>query len=256
MDPLDLALDLARRAAATMSTNFRLGTSRTWKDDGTPLTVTDVGINSMVVDAIAEAFPDHRVIGEEQSSDTGSTSEWAWICDPVDGTVPFAHGLPLSTFVLALTRHGAPELAVIVDPFLDRLFVAEKGKGATLNGSPIRVSSHSSLGNSIVTVEVPFEGPDGEAIRKSVQAKRAAVLSLWSYSYGACLVACGELSAAVYGGTRPWDAAAAALLVREAGGHATDLSGADQPYDRTVHGLIVSNGLVHDSMLESVSLGF
>lgn len=232
---------------------FGLGGNRHWKQDRTPVTATDLEINQLVLHAIATQYPDHSVIAEEGSA-AGSQSEWVWVCDPIDGTIPFAHGLPICTFSLALTRDGRSVLGVVFDPFCDRMFVAGHGAGATVNEAAIAVSSATSLRSTVVDLEARIAEPTaGAASREALKYRGAIVLGLYSFVYAATLVAAGELSAAVYTYPHPWDAAAAAAVVTEAGGRATDLTGKDPRYDAPLNGLIVSNGHVHDEVLAAVS---
>lgn len=241
--PADFAVDLAHQAGKLISTNFTMAAERTWKADGTPLTATDTAVNAMVIDAVRRTFPTHAVIGEEES--LSGDSEWAWVCDPIDGTIPFAHGIPLSTFCLALCRDGEPELAVVLDPFLGRLFVAEKGSGATLNGEPIHVSDSATVGSTLIAA-------GDSTTRARLGSEGAWLLHFESYVYGAMLVACGQMSAAMYIHRHPWDGAASALIVSEAGGQVTSLKGRAQRYDGAIDGQVVSNGLVHEAILDAV----
>lgn len=118
-----VALDLAKRAGEIMRKNFTLWMKKDWKADRSPVTDADITINALVIEEIRKRWPDHSIIGEEQS-DAIEGAEYAWVCDPVDGTIPFSNGVPLGTFVLALCRDGVPTLGVIYDPFMDRMFVA------------------------------------------------------------------------------------------------------------------------------------
>ena len=105
----DFAVDLAKQAGAVMRANFSPGMKKEWKEDRSPLTVTDTAINRMVIAAVQKTFPEHSVLGEEEST-WKEGDEMVWVCDPVDGTIPFSHGIPLSMFALALVRNGpAPQ---------------------------------------------------------------------------------------------------------------------------------------------------
>src|SRR3990167_6073867 len=144
----DFAINLAYKAGERMRKDFTLGMKKEWKKDKTPVTVTDTVINRMVIDAIEKEYPSHSILGEEENK--MKESEYVWVCDPIDGTVPFAHGFPIFAFSLALVKNGAPILGVIYDPMLDRLVYAEKGKGAFLNSKPIKVSSFSSFSEKTI----------------------------------------------------------------------------------------------------------
>src|SRR3990167_6089880 len=136
---LDFAVSMAREAGALMKQNFSLGMKKEWKEDKTPLTATDIEINAMLLKTCREKYPAYSFIGEEGSELV--EGEYAWVCDPIDGTMPFAHGWPTFVFSLALTKNGESILGVIYDPICDRLLHAEKGGGAFLNGKRIKVNS-------------------------------------------------------------------------------------------------------------------
>ena len=122
---------LAWIAGGIMRANFSTGMKREWKSDETPLTVTDTKINDFVVKSIARDFPEVRVIGEEESN-TIEDAEYTIFCDPVDGTIPFSLGLPISTFCISVFEHGKPIIGVIYDPFQERMWFAERGQGSFL----------------------------------------------------------------------------------------------------------------------------
>ena len=116
---LDIALDLAKQAGVIMRKNFAAGMKKDWKDERSPVTETDLAINDLVLREIKKYFPDHSILAEEES-DHDESHEYVWICDPVDGTHNFSHGLPTATFALALLHQGEPVLGVILDPFEER----------------------------------------------------------------------------------------------------------------------------------------
>ena len=128
------AIGLARRAGDLMRANFSLGTKKSWKEDHSPLTVTDTAINEMVIEAVRDAYPGHAVIGEEESYGDGRLADWTWVCDPIDGTIPFSHGYSTFAFSLGLAHRGESVLGVVYDAMFDRLVVARKGQGATSRG--------------------------------------------------------------------------------------------------------------------------
>jgi fructose-1,6-bisphosphatase/inositol monophosphatase family enzyme len=145
-------------------------------------------------------------------------------------------------------------VGVIYDPYMNRMCLAEKGKGATLNGKPIRVNSNSGFKSSVFGSDGPPHGliPIND-IFKALTAKGSHVLTLRCICYAGMLVSLGEFSAALTTGTTPWDGAALAILVTEAGGRITDLYGNPQRYDRDIKGFLVSNGLIHDEVIEILS---
>ena len=116
---LDTAVDIAAAAGEIMMKYFDIGVPAHWKEDNTPITVADGAINDMVIDRIAAEYPDHGVVGEEASI-VKPESAYQWVCDPIDGTVPFMLGIPTNVFSLALCENGAPIVAVVADPYLQR----------------------------------------------------------------------------------------------------------------------------------------
>jgi len=240
------ATALAYQAGEVMRKNFVLGMKKTWKENNTPLTISDTTINRFVIEAVNKQFPSHGILGEEESD--LKKGEYIWVCDPLDGTIPFSHGLPLSTFSLALTQNGVPILGVIYDPYMERLFVAEKGKGAYLNGEKITVSKAAELNSKMVTVEGSHK-PSFLAIKMDLATQGAKVATLMAFIYSGMLVAAGELAAAIFAHKSPWDVAAVKIIVEEAGGTCTDLDGNDQRYDQETNGFVASNGILHEQLI-------
>ncbi len=248
----NISISLAKQAGGIIRDQFTLVMKKKWKADYSPVTVTDVAVNRLVIDTIQKNFSTHSIRGEEESA-LIEGSEYVWACDPIDGTIPFSHGIPTCVFSLALVRDGAPILGVIYDPFLDRLFFAEKGKGATMNDQPIHVSPNDTLDLELVGLEMPKHLPYQFApLRMMLAQEKAKVVSLGSTLYTGMLVAGGAILANIFTGKNAHDAAALSIIVEEAGGKVTDIFGNDQRYDREIQGCIASNGLVHEKLLELV----
>ena len=146
---LDIALAIAQKAGAIMRKNFSANMKKEWKDERSPVTEADLAINDLVLREIKKQYPDHSILAEE-ASDRDESHEYVWICDPVDGTHNFSHGLPTATFALALLHDKKPILGVILDPFEDRTYWAERGKGAFLNGNPIHVSNSPTVKKTLI----------------------------------------------------------------------------------------------------------
>jgi len=242
---LDFAISMAREAGALMKQNFSLGMKKEWKDDHTPLTATDTKINALVLEAVQSTYPSHSFVGEEGSNVI--ESEYTWVCDPVDGTVPFSHGWPTFVFSLALTQNGESILGVIYDPICDRLLHAEKGGGAFLNGTKIHVSQDAQLGK---TTFVGFSKLPH--LQEVLMADGCRVPTFFSCVYAGMLIATGELVGQIYKYDKPWDGAAVKVLVEEAGGKVTDLEGKEQRYDKEINGFVASNGLVHQRLIDLI----
>lgn len=248
------ALGLAKEAGDIIRQNFALGTEKSWKADNSPLTTTDLAVNDLVLRSIKERFPEHAVIGEEDSMGDTVGSEWIWVCDPIDGTVPFSHGYPTFAFSIGLCHFGESVLGVIYDPMLDRLMVGQKGEGTTLNDVPVSVSNVDDLQAVVIDLECPdtflFEGSQ---TRVALKQDGALVVSLFSVVYGGMLVGCGELAAAVYAHDAPWDGCAVDIVVREAGGVVTDLHGGPLRFNGAINGFVASNGGVHQAVLDAIA---
>lgn len=246
---MDLAVGLAKEAGEIMRKNFSLNMIKEWKEDHSPVTATDLEINDLVLKEIKAKYPDHSILSEE-GNDFSEAHDYVWICDPVDGTHNFGHGIPTFSFALALTHQGARVLSVVYDPMLDRLFTAEKGKGAALNGSAIRVSEGPVLKRTVMGLGKMTGVRNFMPVMDALRPHGVRTVTGLSIHYMCMLVAAGEFSAAFFGGTSPHDISASALLVEEAGGRATDLFGKmPERYDREMDGMLVSNGVVHDELL-------
>jgi len=246
MNYKDFAIDLAYKAGERMRKDFTLGMKKEWKEDKTPVTVTDIFVNQLVIDSISKKFPEHSILAEEISN--LKDSEHVWVCDPIDGTIPFSHGFPIFAFSLALVKDGKPILGVIYDPILDRLVYAEKDKGATLNGKPIKVSSASSFSERTI-IDGGIQALGLLGLDEKIQKREVLTTRIYSCVYGGMLVALGEFIAEIYRYINPWDAAAVKIVVEEAGGKVTDLLGLEQRYDQEINGFIASNGRVHDELV-------
>lgn len=245
------AKEIAREAGEIMKHYFHAPNAVRIKADATPVTIADEKINAFVIERLGEHYPETSVIGEEGRND--KSSDTVWVCDPIDGTIPFTKHIPLSVFSLALVDRGVPVLGVVYDPFIDAMYTAEKGKGTYLNGKRLHVSS-KKLG-STASIMMEWWGSciydvDTALHNLSIDTK-TYILHLGSTVRSGCLVASGKSEANVFPGTKGKfvDAAAMKILVEEAGGKVTDLFGNDQRYDKDINGIVLSNGLVHDEVL-------
>ena len=245
------AIGLAKQAGEIIRNNFTLGMKKEWKADNTPLTETDLVVNQLVIDSIKKAFPEHSVLSEEGDY-FSKESDYVWVCDPLDGTIPFSHGIPVCAFSLALVYKGESVLGVVYDPFMDRMFFAEKGKGAFMNKKRISVSSRDTFKHSLFSV-VHWNGAPFDFSRLAVVLKNeGARISNISIAYMGALTAAGEFVGTIFPGDHPNDTAALKVLVEEAGGKVTDIFGNEQRYDRPIKGHVVSNGILHEKLLALV----
>lgn len=245
------AITLAYTAGSIIRKNFKPGLKRNAKKDTSPVTVFDRSINDLVIRSLHTAFPSHSIIGEEKSYK--ANSEYVWLCDPIDGTIPFTSGVPLASFSLALTMNGVPITGVVYDPFMDRLFVAEKGKGTFLNRRKIRVTKNRGINSHIF-----YAGwwkhslYDLVDVRRNLTKKGAKIMDFCSFAYAGSLVAAGEFTGLIFADRFPWDVAAIKILIEEAGGVCTDLKGNNQRYDQEVNGFVAANKEIHTQLVRVV----
>lgn len=208
-----------------------------------------------IIGIILEAYPDHGIIAEEGGS-VESNSEYQWIIDPIDGTVNFAHGLPLCCVSIGLKKGKDMVLGAVYNPMMNELFFAEQGKGAYLNDQPIHVSSKSDFNRAFLVTGFPYEWPEDKThpvktferfIRKGLPVRR-----LGSAAIDLCWVACGRFDGYWEYSLQPWDVAAGLLIVREAGGRVTDFAGAE--YEIFCKQTLATNGLIHEDMQELINV--
>jgi myo-inositol-1(or 4)-monophosphatase len=242
-------------SAAIRSGKFiksHLGRSRIvgFKGDINLVTDCDKKAERQIIRDLKKAYPDFDFLAEEGGgSKTGSKNRW--IIDPIDGTTNFAHGFPFFCVSIALEISKKPVLGVVYDPIREELFVAERGKGAYLNGSPINVSQTKELKNSLLSTGFAYDFKDAKRsnIENFIQfmLRSRAIRRAGSAALDLCYVACGRFDGFWELGLHPWDTAAASLIVTEAGGKVTRLNGlAYSHYDKEI---IASNGRIHRSMV-------
>ena len=253
---LEFAKGLAKEAGEIMLRYFLandIGTIE--KEDKTLVTLADTEINNLVIKRIQLKHPNHSVHGEEASIHIAN-APFTWVCDPVDGTLPFAKGLPISTFSIGLVDDtGQSVVGVAFDPYQDRLYTAIKGKGAFLNGQKIQVSKRETLEGAFVDNELWKNEKEGVSFldpREILANQGAVVTSQCSAVIMGCLVAEGLYDVMLFGQSKPEDIAALKVIVEEAGGKVTSLSGLDQRYDEKIYGAVVSNGAIHPNVLDAL----
>lgn len=257
MDSLEkertFAIAIARHAGEVMRAYYQKHDKNTaLKADKSPVTAADTLINEYLIEQVGQVFPTHGVLGEEASTMTAD-HVMVWVCDPIDGTIPFILGLPTAMFSLALVRDGEPILGVAYDPFLDRLFCAVKGQEATCNDQPIHVSSRTLADGAIIAGPSHTKGVlRGQALYESLHQQGASVTLFSGNVYKCTLVADGHLDGRIFSGPCAHDIAALKVIVEAAGGRVTDLSGNEQRYDGHIKGAIISNGVIHNDLLAAV----
>jgi fructose-1,6-bisphosphatase/inositol monophosphatase family enzyme len=250
---LEFAKKLAKQAGGIMLQHFnKTALAVEWKEDNTPVTIADKEINKLVIERIKSQFPEDGVLGEEESYQSDKSR--LWVVDPIDGTQPFSIGIPLSTFSLGLVVEDKAILGVIYDPFQDRLYHSDAEK-SFIGDTKLRVSSATDLSQSYVVLSSRMGGKykeTGAALDDIIKAE-GKVFNFRSIIYGFMMVATGNAVAAAAGYCQPWDIAAALPILNACGAKVTDFEGRPITYTDVSNGILVSNGKVHEQMLELIS---
>ena len=227
---LNIAVKAARRAATVInraSTQLDLLTVQS-KSPNDFVTEVDRAAEQAIIEVLRDAFPGHGILAEE-SGESGPESEFTWIIDPLDGTTNFIHGLPQYAVSIAQTKNGVLEHAVVYDPNTNEMFTASRGAGAFLNDRRIRVSRRTRLNEALIGTGFPFRRFDHVdaylAMFKELTQKTAGIRRPGAASLDLAYVAAGRFDGFWEMGLSPWDMAAGVLLIQEAGGLVSDLSG-------------------------------
>ena len=251
----EIAIDAAKGAGALLHSHFGAALALHYKSSPTDLvTEMDHRAEALIVEAIRRRYPEHAILAEEQGLLAGASASHRWIIDPLDGTTNYAHGLPMYAVSIALEVEGRLLLAVIYDPSRRECFVAERGQGASLNDVAIRVSTTTTLNESLLSTGYPYnirEARDNNLAEHSFLSLRChSVRQLGSAVTSLTAVAAGGLDAFWEIQLGPWDVAGGALLVEEAGGVVTDLAGG--PIKLDAPAVVASNGLIHSEILDAL----
>ncbi len=248
---LKFAVKMAKLAGEVMKKYYRHNQQIEIKNDLSPVTIADKEINRLLIEHVQNQFSDYGVLGEEESWQ--KDREQLWVCDPIDGTVPYILHVPTSVFSLALVVDGVPLVAAVYNPWIDELYTAVKNEGAYRNKELIHVSSKEWGEGVRISAPLTIEGGliSVEEVKELFKQK-IYVSSVFGLVHGCMTVADGAIEARVFSYHTPHDIAAAKLIVEEAGGKVTDLQGNEQRYDQRINGAIVSNGLIHGELLSLV----
>ena len=220
------------------------------------VTETDREIERDFRALIADRFRGHAVLGEEYSpaGDRQQVPAFCWVFDPLDGTTNFAHGLPIFCSSLALEINGRAAVAAVYDPNRRELFTAERGRGAWLNGTPLRVSTTDTLIDGLLCTGFPYnvqQKPDElVGLFAHFLGISRAVRRLGSAAIDLCYVAAGRLDGFWEMHLGPWDISAGALIVEEAGGRVSGTDGT--PFASRRGNILATNGPLHEPMLEAI----
>lgn len=248
---LESTLLQAVQAGAAQLQHYFNGTFSISHKEGVNNLVTeaDHASEKSIIDVIKAAYPDHFILSEE-TGEIKSSSEYKWIIDPIDGTVNFAHGIPLCCVSIAVEKAGEMILGAVYNPNMNEMFFAEKGKGAFLNDKLIKVSKQNSVLKSCLVTGFPYtylEMPNGpiqvfeKLIKQGIPVRR-----LGSAAIDLCWVAAGRFDGFYEHYLQAWDSAAGFLMVQEAGGRVTDF--ANEKYSPYQPHILATNGMIHEEL--------
>ena len=247
-----LALDLARRAGAEiLIPSMPMGKApeiEEYKGERDLVTELDRQVERFLCRGIRAAFPDHLIYAEEEVREEGTGRETRWIIDPIDGTVNFIHGHPFYAISIAIERHGALEAGVVFAPYLNEIFYAERGRGAFLNSDrlAIRVTETATLIESVLASGFAYDRKayPNETNWQRLAEKTRGLRRCGSAAMDLAYVAAGRYDGFWEIGLNPYDVAAGAVLVREAGGLVTDFAGGEDWLSG--RSIVATNGKVHE----------
>jgi len=250
MNPfLEVAIEAAREAGGILRAEFDRPKKISYKGEVDLVTESDHRSEQVIVARLRKHFPEHAIVAEEGSRGAAASARYCWHIDPLDGTTNFAHGYPCFAVSIAVAEEGRPVVAAVFNPFSGELFTAVRGEGAYLNGKQIHVSPVEKLAHSLVATGFPTH-----------QRKRSGNINYyWEFtlrSHGVrrdgsaaldlCNVASGRFDGFWEFGLNSWDTAAGVLMIEEAGGRVSSLSG--QPYELGGADILASNGHIHEEM--------
>lgn len=245
----EIAIQAAKRAGSLLKERLGRYGEVEFKGAIDLVTEADRASEDLIMGEIRKAFPGHGILTEE-SPEVVKDSPFKWIIDPLDGTTNYSHGFPFFCVSIAFEEEGTVVFGAVYDPMLDELFTAEKGQGALLNNERIKVSGTGSLDRSLLATGFPYDlrvADDNNLDHFSAFSLKAqAIRRAGSAALDLCYTAAGRFDGYWEMKLRPWDVAAGALIVTEAGGRLTDFGGGLF----SIYGkeCLASNGNIHERM--------
>ena len=251
---LEFAKQMAHMAGDIMREYYRSDYKVEEKSDASPVTIADTKINSLLIARVKQAFPEHGVLGEEESWQAEKAK--LWVCDPIDSTVSFIVHVPTFTFALAYVENGESLVAVVYNPMTDEMYSAVKGSGAYLNDKPIHVSGRR-WGNETRLLRkaspLQINVLDKGEVAGELHSEGIRLIANHGAVWSGALIADGSVDGYIYEGTGPHDVASVKLIVEEAGGKVTSLVNSEQSYGSDIDGAVISNAKIHQNLIDLVS---
>jgi myo-inositol-1(or 4)-monophosphatase len=246
---------LARQAGAILRAGYEGEHQVDYKGSIDLVTEVDHQSEAFLIDEIRRNFPGHGIVSEEAGLLPGSGGD-CWYIDPLDGTVNYAHGIPIFTVSIAYAHNGAVRLGAVYDPLRDELYSAEHGQGARRNGDPIGVSSVSEIRRSLLVTGFAYDVATSARNNLDNFARfmrlSQGVRRLGSAALDLCYIACGRFDGYWELSLNPWDLAAGGLIASEAGALVTDLTGGPD-YLAPPCGILAAPPALHAKMLAVLS---
>ncbi len=258
---MEIVSSIARKAGQVIKE--KLGGNFNTQCKGSPADfVTDVDRHSqeIILEGLGYYFPKHHVVAEENAfNDYSPQNRSVWYVDPLDGTTNFVFSIPFCAVSIALAEKGSPDLAVVYDPLRDEMFTAVRNGGASLNGCPVHTDKTvQTLDRSLLVTGFPvtheFKGLMAEAYTRGILFNSMNIRALGSAALELAYVACGRLTGSWEVKLKPWDVAAGALLVEEAGGMVSGIKGEPLALTEFVD-IVSSNGLIHKEFIRALGYG-
>jgi myo-inositol-1(or 4)-monophosphatase len=248
---ISVATDAAKEAGAVLRELFAERTKRfEMKNAHDIVAEADLKSEAIILGRIKDAFPDHAILSEE-AGENGKESEYKWIVDPLDGTINFSRGITEFSVSIAVSRNDELVFGLVYEPVSDRIFVAEKGTGAMMNGERIRVSDERNLVNTLLATDNTSNIPNrirNFRLLEQVCANVRHVRIFGSSALHLARIAAGEIDAYYKIDCNYWDNAAGILILREAGGMVTDMNGVDISLKSDT--IVATNESVHEELLK------
>ncbi|MDN2580052.1 inositol monophosphatase family protein [Aquibium sp. ELW1220] len=249
-------VEAARKAGRSLSRDFGevQNLQVSMKGPGDYVSQADRKAEEIIFTELSRARPGYSFLMEERGVVEGEDAQHRWIVDPLDGTTNFLHGIPIFAVSIALERQGQLQAALVYNPAMDELYTAERGGGAFMNDRRLRVAGRSKLSDSVIGTGIPHlgRGHHGNALieLRNVMGEVSGIRRMGAAALDLAYVAAGRLDGFWESGLSPWDMAAGLLLIREAGGFASDREGGQEMFE--TGNVVAGNETIHRVLLRQL----